>query len=60
MSKAELKRREKFTTALMGRTIVGVNVEDGSLALVMDDDTVMIVWEEDGDMQAWAGHQCDD
>lgn len=60
MSKAELKRRDKFTKAVIGRTVMGVTIEDGSLALVMDDDSVLLVWEEDGDVQAWAGYPCDD
>lgn len=60
ISKAETRQREKFTASVMGRTIMGVTIADGELALVMDDDTILMVWEDDGEIRTWAGYPCDD
>lgn len=60
MSKAELKRREKFAQGVMGRTIMGVTVEDGTFVLVLEDESLIMVFEDDGNIQAWHGRECDD
>lgn len=55
IKKSEQKQREQFTADVLNQVIVGITIEAGTLAFVLSNGKSVLIWEDEGDLQAWCG-----
>lgn len=54
--KSEKQRRDSFSKNVLNQMIVGITIEDGTLAFLLDNGKSVLIWDDQGDLQAWAGN----